>query len=194
MPKNKTCTWYHRPSKNFHIFNILSFIFFLSTKLEHYFIIQRKNSSYLQKTFILSKTEKITFPQNSFSRNINQIRFHYPFHSLSSKIFRKFKFVLYGQIVQKVQKVQRVQGVQGVQVIFPFFHYHFLFLWKCIYVQNISFHYHFYYFPYLWKCIYNSKVQRHLLRDLLRYFDDTLVRGFKPSYSVRNSPRNFRGF
>ena len=152
------------------IFSIFfhSFSFFLQ-KPVHYFIIHRKILHMSTKTFILSKTEQnYFFHRILFSEHWSNKSFQYPFCSLSSKLFRKFKFVLYGQIVQKVQ---RVQGVQGVQIIFLFslsvlfsfsilvkvylrakyfsFHYHFIFISILVKVylraKYFSFHYHFYF-------------------------------------------------
>ena len=111
------------------------------------------------KTFILSKTEtKLHFPQNSFVRTLIKKLFLYPFHSLSSKLFRKFKIRSLQSNCSKSSKDSR--GARGAN----YFHYHFYFrfhscesVFTCKFF-SFSFSFSFYYyFPFSWKCIYIHK-------------------------------------
>ena len=123
--------------------NILHiFHFFLSTSSIKKFVMSTK-------TFILSKTEKnYFFHRILFSEHWSYKSFQSPFCSLRSKLFRKFKFVLYGQIVQKFKGFKGARGARGANY-FSLFIIIFIFIFhsrESVFTCKIFFfHYHFYF-------------------------------------------------
>ena len=143
-----------------------------------------KNSSYfqsffipylfcLQKTFNLRTTKQnYIFHRILFSEHWSNKSFHYPFRSLSSKIVQKVQIVQIRSLCSNCSKGSK--GSRGANY-FSLFIFIFIFIFhpcesvftfiklglKIMYLRITSKIYSF---------VIHSIYQRHLLRDLLRYF------------------------
>jgi len=140
--------------ENFFISSIYFFHFFLSTKnlyiisssIEKFFMSTKPSSSVKQK-------QNYIFHRILFSGHWSKKSFLYPFRSLSSKLFRKFKIRSLRSNCSKSSKGSR--GARGAN----YFHYHFYFrfhscesVFTCkIFFFSLSFLFS---YPFSWKCVY----------------------------------------
>ena len=143
-----------------HIFHIF-FIPFLFVYKNLYIISSSIEKFFMStKTFILSKTEQnYIFHRILFSGHWSKKSFLYPFRSLSSKLFRKFKIHSLRSNCSKSSKGSR--GARGANyfslfiIIFIFIFHSRESVFTCkIFFFSLSFLFS---FPFSWKCIYIHK-------------------------------------